>query len=948
MMKKLFQNKRFRYTLIGIVAIIVICLGVTYAYWMLTKEQTERDVVKSACLKIDFSGKDDITLDEAYPMEEDELEYFLTTQKPYHFTITNKCNNLQKAVINLETLNVSNTLLEDDYIDVLLYEEDYNNNLNSNKKLTGNTINDSNKVIKDARHAYAIYNFTLKNNETREFNLQVYLDKDTPMDESTMNASWQGKITLSTEYMKDTNTIREIVDTDEEGMWKYKEQLTKIVIEDKKDEKVALDNEVIYGPFAESVYGSNGVQSYVVCEIGDINCIGYLQGDGGVKLNQNSSYLFSGFTNVVNIMGFENVDTSEVTNMDNMFSDCSSLKGLALYQLDTSHVTSMHNIFNGDSSLLELNLSRWNLSNLSSATGPELFGDNTSLKTIYMNSVTFPTNSSNFFSGLTQLVNLYLGGSNTSQVTDMSYMFAGLSNVVESELYLGGFSTKQVTNMSHMFDGCSQITELSLGAWNTSNVINMDKIFNDMTSLRSLNLVNWDLSKLNNPILFGNNDSLSSIIMAYVKFPSSVTGFFSEGLSNLTELILAGVDTSNTINMSGMFANCSSLTNLDLNSFNTINVSNMSGMFSNMTNLKSLSLSNFKTNNLTSVGGMFSKDSNLMELNLSNWIFSDTLAKNFVANASLNSISLNKLILSNVNTSNVTTMENMFSYLSTVEELNLSSFDTHNLTNMDSMFYGMTNLKTLNLSNWNFNKVTVGFGGSSNALGYTLGSVENLILYSVNTSEVTDMQNLFAGMSSLKALNLSSFDTRKVTSMSSMFSGCSGLTSLDLSMFDTTKLTGSTAMFNKMNSLQELNLSNWKFNDSMSRLFASNSGLSNNSNFNSLVLENVDTSNVTNMDSMFMSLPVTTLDLSSFDTSHVTNMRLMFGFMSNLQSLNISSFDTNLVTDMSAMFVTDSKLTEINYGSNFVHNPTVVIDSMFSGTNAPRPSHSSWQNVSFD
>ncbi len=366
-MKKLLQNKKFKYTFIGIIATIIICLGVTYAYWLLTKEQTEKNVVKSACLKIDFSGENNINLDKAYPLEENELEYFLTNQKPYHFTITNKCNNLQNAVINLETLNVSNTLLEDDYIDVLLYEDDYHNNLNSSKNLIGNTINDSNKVIKDARHAYALYNFTLKNNETREFNLQIYLNKDTPMNENTMNASWKGKITLSTEYTNDkfinAGTLRTISSSDSNGMWKYKTNIKQIVIEDSKNLKTS-DDGVVYGPFDESEKIDKSIESYVVCEIGDENCVGYLQGDGGIKANPNSSYLFSGFTNVVNIIDLENLDTSEVTNMDNMFGNMNNLTSIDLTSFNTSKVTNMMGMFNFCNSLTELDLSSFDTRNV--------------------------------------------------------------------------------------------------------------------------------------------------------------------------------------------------------------------------------------------------------------------------------------------------------------------------------------------------------------------------------------------------------------------------------------------------------------------------------------------------------------------------------------------------------------------------------------------------------
>ena len=49
-MKKILENKKIRYALIFIVAVIV-CIGITYAYWMLTKEQTGENLVNSACLR---------------------------------------------------------------------------------------------------------------------------------------------------------------------------------------------------------------------------------------------------------------------------------------------------------------------------------------------------------------------------------------------------------------------------------------------------------------------------------------------------------------------------------------------------------------------------------------------------------------------------------------------------------------------------------------------------------------------------------------------------------------------------------------------------------------------------------------------------------------------------------------------------------------------------------
>ena len=67
-------------------------------------------------------------------------------------------------------------------------------------------------------------------------------------------------------------------------------------------------------------------------------------------------------------------------------------------------------------------------------------------------------------------------------------------------------------------------------------------------------------------------------------------------------------------------------------------------------------------------------------------------------------------------------------------------------------------------------------------------------------------------------------------------------------------------------------------------------------------ITNLDTSNITSMDSMFYQCSkLTTLDLSSFDTSKVTNMGSMFNACNKLTTLDVSNFDTSKVTNMSYM-----------------------------------------------
>ena len=70
-----------------------------------------------------------------------------------------------------------------------------------------------------------------------------------------------------------------------------------------------------------------------------------------------------------------------------------------------------------------------------------------------------------------------------------------------------------------------------------------------------------------------------------------------------------------------------------------------------------------------------------------------------------------------------------------------------------------------------------------------------------DTSNVTNMSQMFCHCSSLTALDVSKFDTSKVTDIRAMFQNCSSLTELDVSNFDTSNVTRMWYMFQNCSSL---------------------------------------------------------------------------------------------------------------------------------------------------
>ena len=197
----------------------------------------------------------------------------------------------------------------------------------------------------------------------------------------------------------------------------------------------------------------------------------------------------------------------------------------------------------------------------------------------------------------------------------------------------------------------------------------------------------------------------------------------------------------------------------------------------------------------------------------------------------------------------------------------------------------------------------------------------------LDTSKVTDMHQMFSGMSNLTKLDVTHFDTSKVTNMFDMFYGMSNLTKLDVTHFDTSKVTDMFGMFSGMSNLISLDVTHFDTSNvtDMSAMFSGMSKLTN------LDVTHFDTSNVKKMNSMFEGMSnLTNLDVTKFDTSKVTNMAAMFSNVSNLTNLDVTKFDTSKVTDMNHMFYGMSKLTNLDV-THFDTSKVLWMGYMFSG-----------------
>ena len=224
---------------------------------------------------------------------------------------------------------------------------------------------------------------------------------------------------------------------------------------------------------------------------------------------------------------------------------------------------------------------------------------------------------------------------------------------------------------------------------------------------------------------------------------------------------------------------------------------------------------------------------------------------------------------------------NMFKEVTVLEEITLVHFNTKKPTSMDNMFYGS-----------NFQKI---------------------IFQNIDTSEVTNMSNLFANCQNLKQVDISCFNTASVKDMSSLFANCYNLEQIDLSNFDTASVTNMSSLFFNCQNLKQVDVSNFDTSsvEDMDHLFEFCKKLK------ELDLSNFNTASVKTMNSTFRYCEeLEVIDARSFDTSKVTNMYDLFGYCYQLVYINLSSFSTESVKIMQGIFINCHKLKYLDI-SNF-------------------------------
>ena len=473
------------------------------------------------------------------------------------------------------------------------------------------------------------------------------------------------------------------------------------------------------------------------------------------------------------------------------------------------------------------------------------------------------TSMGSMFEGCVRLTRLDLSSFNTSKVTNMSYMFDSCKSL--TSLDLSSFSTSSVQWMDRMFDTCTNLQTIYVGSgWSTEAVVFSIYMFYKCSNLMGRQGTTYDADHVDadyahidggpsNPGYFTEppeayanytpsnatltfyydnlrstrpgttynlnrvgdtpswvNDGKNAYVTKVVfdplfadARPTSTYGWFYQ-MENLQTIEgLSYLNTSEVTDMTYMFGYCKKLTSLDLSNFNTSKVSDMRYMFYSCLNLQTIIVGKgWSTAAVTSSSNMFmgcrvlvgGKGTNY-DVNHVNRTYAhidggpsnpgyftaagtEPYACYTPGNTTL-TFYYDNLRGSRGGTTYDLNLNNNYprwtsngTYENVTKVVFDSSFAGARPTTTYAWFYGMENLTNITgMSYLNTSKVT-----NMNQMFYYCSSLKSRDICHFNTSEVTDMGYMFMLCNNLQTIYVGNgWNTAKVTQSTNMFSNCTSL-----------------------------------------------------------------------------------------------------------------------------------------------------------------------------
>ena len=569
------MKKKYKILLV-VIAALALLLGASYAYWLMTLTQSGTNVVTTSCFELTFDEVtgSDINLTQAYPMTEEEGQRLT----PYQFTIKNICDYIADYNVTLETMNTST--LDTNYLRVKL-----NNN---NSFILGNITPNETKTIDDADNSRTITTGTLVKNEEVSYDLRLWIDNDSTIAQST-NKSYSGKI---------------------------------VVIG-----AVNRNNHVI----TLNLNGATSDQNRILTNTGDTL--------GTLPTIDRFGYIFDGWysdSEFTNAVTEETIVTNELTNIYAKFTEKTATldtgENINIMWKTLAKGSAVDNCYDIDETITSMQRSETldntdNVISMNDSTYPVYtWYDN---GTIYWyseaNKFYLNENSEKMFYYLKKVENIDLSSFDSSNVTNMSYMFSYLGESTSSgiDLDLSSFDSSNVKYLDYIIQD-SGVKKINISDWNFSNYEGyfgpLYDFFGDKSYKFLEEIIARNMTITSTSLYYAFRTYTSptkKIDISGINMVNGITSMTKMFMGNkkLTEIIgLNDLDVTNTTSMNQMFQELESIEELDISEWNIANASNIQFMFQKCPNLKTIYVNpeKWNTDGATNSSDMFYNDISLV------------------------------------------------------------------------------------------------------------------------------------------------------------------------------------------------------------------------------------------------------------------------------------------------------------------------------------------------
>lgn len=416
-------------------------------------------------------------------------------------------------------------------------------------------------------------------------------------------------------------------------------------------------------------------------------------------------------------LNVSNFRTGSVTNMSSMFNTCTALRNIDVTNFNTSSVTNMSSMFFYCFGLEELDLTSFQTRNVTDMT--MMFGFCPALTTIYVNEENWNTVYVSASNDMFQECQKLVGGMGTAWSSDhIGLDYAHIDFGPDNPGYLtarnGGGSGEEAQywmELQSMLHYAQDVQSRAQGhpnvePWMQEELAMMiergSNMYDEHTAeeeevrhmIEELSWICWEIEEAMNrepepsgeaepyAVLSDNNTVLT---FYYDNEKSARGGMYIGDVIDRTQYGWNDYRESiTTVVFEASMANCTSI----------ISTNDWFYACTNLTTI--IGIENLRTDNVINMNGMFEACSSLTSLDLSHFNTTNVTSMGLMFSGCSNLTSLN---LSSFNTTNTTSLYAMFSYCSALTSIDLSSFNTSRVRDMREMFHWCESLRTIYVSN---------------------------------------------------------------------------------------------------------------------------------------------------------------------------------------------------------------------------------------------------------